>query len=181
MKQWIEKHSIGITLAIVVAIMVIIFCFSAQTGEESGAMSGRITTWVVSLLVPNFESLPETERELLCSRVGFIIRKGAHFSEYALLGFFLMLHIQQIRKRVTVRRFWLWSWVVGTLYAASDELHQGFVAGRGPSVTDVMIDSSGVIVGTILLLLIVWYRQNRRTPNKLTKRKKKAVFLRKKS
>lgn len=181
MKQWIEKHSIGITLSIVVAIMVMIFCFSSQTGEQSGAMSGRITTWIVSLFVPDFESLPEAEREALCSRVGLVIRKGAHFSEYALLGFFLMLHIREVGKRVTVRFPWLWSWSVGTLYAASDEIHQGFVAGRGPSVTDVMIDSCGVIAGTLLLLLIVHHKQPARKRSQLPKKRKKYSLSWKKS
>ena len=46
-------------------------------------------------------------------------------------------------------------WGVGTLYAVSDEFHQGFVAGRGPSVVDVMIDSAGVIAGAWLLLWIL--------------------------
>ena len=33
------------------------------------------------------------------------------------------------------------------LYAASDELHQLFVDGRGAQVKDVLIDSAGSIVG----------------------------------
>lgn len=154
MKQWIQKHSIGLTLALVLAVMVMIFCFSAQNGEQSGAMSGRLTTWVLNLILPDFENFSLEQQEAIRSTAGLIVRKLAHFSEYALLGFSLMLHICQIQKRTVVRLPWLWSWAVGTLYAASDEFHQGFVAGRGPSIVDVMIDSSGVIVGTILLLLI---------------------------
>ncbi len=158
MKTWIQKHSIGITFVIVIAVMVMIYCFSAQTGEESGALSGGITAWIVGCFVPDFESLPVLEQERLCSLVGLVVRKMGHFLEYALLGFSLMLHIQQIKKRTAVPQAWLWSWVIGTLYAASDEFHQGFVAGRGPSVTDVMLDSCGVIAGTALLLLILWRR-----------------------
>jgi VanZ family protein len=37
--------------------------------------------------------------------------------------------------------------VVGVAYAASDEFHQSFVAGRSPTVTDVLIDSVGVLLG----------------------------------
>ena len=37
------------------------------------------------------------------------------------------------------------------LYAATDEFHQSFVGGRGPSVRDVGIDSLGVLIATILL------------------------------
>lgn len=156
MKAWIEKHSIPLSLIPVVLIMVMIFCFSAQTGEESGEMSGRITRWVVAVFVPEWEELPVAEQEELCSTVGLFIRKGAHFTEYALLGFFLMLHIRQICKRTRVLLPWLWAWGIGTLYAASDEFHQSFVGGRGPAVTDVLIDSCGVAVGVALLCFVLW-------------------------
>lgn len=162
MKDWIRKHSILLSLFLVIAIMVMIFCFSAQTGVESGAMSGRITRWVLSLVVPGFGDFSQEKQEAIRSTVSFVVRKLAHFSEYALLGFSLMLHIAQIEKKITVRLPWLWSWAVGTLYAASDEFHQGFVAGRGPSVRDVMIDSSGVIAGTLLLLWIIQRRTRKK-------------------
>ena len=162
MKDWIQKHSILLSLLLVIAVMVIIYCFSAQTGVESGAMSGRITRWVLNLVVPGFGDFSQEKQEAIRSAVSFAVRKLAHFSEYALLGFSLMLHIAQIEKKITVRLPWLWSWCVGTLYAASDEFHQGFVAGRGPSVRDVMIDSSGVIAGTLLLLWIIRRRTRKK-------------------
>ena len=181
MKHWMNRHAVGITLAVVLAIMVMIFCFSAQTGEESGAMSGRITTWIVGVFVPDFDNLPGEEQKNLCSAVGLVIRKTAHFSEYALLGFFLMLHIRQIQKRTKVCLPWLWSWAVGTLYAVSDEIHQGFVGGRYPAATDVMIDSSGVITGTMLLLLICFGRQGRNNHRIDLKKQKKQRPFRKKT
>ena len=155
MKQWIEKHSIVLSLLLVIAVMVMIFCFSAQTGEESGAMSGRLTTWVLNLIIPDFENFSPERQAAIRSTVGLLVRKLAHFSEYALLGFSLMLHITQVQKKITVRLPWLWAWGIGTLYAATDEFHQGFVAGRGPSVVDVMIDSSGVIAGVLLMIWIL--------------------------
>ena len=161
MKAWIQKHSILLSLLLVIAVMVMIYCFSAQNGTQSGAMSGRITTWVLSIVVPDFENWAAEDQESLCDTVGFFIRKTAHFLEYALLGFSLMLHIAQIEKKIAVRLPWLWAWAIGTLYAASDEFHQGFVAGRGPSVRDVMIDSSGVIAGVLLMLLILYRRKRR--------------------
>ena len=162
MKDWIRKHSILLSLFLVIAVMVIIYCFSAQTGVESGAMSGRITRWVLNLVVPGFGDFSQEKQEAIRSTVSFVVRKLAHFSEYALLGISLMLHIAQIEKKITVRLPWLWSWCVGTLYAASDEFHQGFVAGRGPSVRDVMIDSSGVIAGTLLLVWIIRRRTRKK-------------------
>lgn len=161
MKRWIERNSIALSLLLVIAVMVMIFCFSAQTGEQSGAMSGRVTAWIIDLFVPDFEEMAAQEQESLRYTVGLVIRKLAHFSEYALLGFSLMLHIAQIQKKTPVRLPWLWAWGIGTLYAASDEFHQGFVADRGPSVIDVMIDSSGVIVGVLILFWILHGRGRR--------------------
>ena len=155
MKRFFEKYSIALSLLLVIGVMVMIFCFSAQTGKESGAMSGKITTWVLKLVIPDFEEFSQDQQDTIRYAVGFMIRKLAHFSEYALLGFALMLHIAQIQKRITVRVPWLWSWLIGTAYAASDEFHQSFVAERGPSVMDVLIDSAGAICGILLILWIL--------------------------
>ena len=155
MKQWIEKNSIWLSLLLVIAVMVMIYGFSAQTGTESGKMSGRLTTWVLNLIIPDFENFTPEKQESIRSTVGFLVRKTAHFTEYALLGLSLMLHIAQLHKKIVVRMPWLWAWGIGTLYAASDEFHQGFVAGRGPSVRDVCIDSAGVIAGVLIMLWIL--------------------------
>lgn len=159
MKQWIERNSIWLSLLLVIAVMIAIFCFSAQTGEESGEMSGQLTTWMLNLVIPDFENFTPEKQESIRSTVGFIVRKLAHFTEYAILGLSLMLHIAQIQKKIMVRISWLWAWGIGTLYAATDEFHQGFVAGRGPSVRDVTIDSAGVIAGVLIMLLILKKRK----------------------
>jgi VanZ family protein len=68
-----------------------------------------------------------------------ILRKIAHTAEYAVLGALLV--------RATGRP-WL-AWVLGVLYAASDEIHQTFVTGRHGSPIDVAIDAVGVAIGVI--------------------------------
>lgn len=155
MKNWIKRHGIVLSLLLVLAVMVMIYCFSAQTGEESGSLSGRITGWLLRVLIPDFETMEPDAQQNLKDIFGLVIRKLAHFSEYALLGFSLYLHITQLRKKWSVRLPLLWAWGIGTLYAASDEFHQSFVGGRGPSVTDVLIDSAGVIAGVLLMVWIL--------------------------
>ena len=44
---------------------------------------------------------------------------------------------------------------IGFLYACSDEFHQLFVPGRTAKFTDVLIDTSGVIVGSILIFIVI--------------------------
>ena len=163
MRRWIRKHSIILSLILVLAVMGMILCFSAQTGKASGALSGRITARVVRFFVSDFDSFSETQQKELIRTVGLFIRKAAHFSEFALLGFSLMLHIQQLRKKITVQYPQLWAWGVGTVYAISDELHQGFVGGRHPAVTDVLIDSSGVLAGLLFLSGLLWAIHWRKT------------------
>ena len=161
MRTWIEKHSIALSLILVIVVMGMIFFFSAQTASQSGALSGRITTKVIRLFLPGFDTLPLAEQTALRNTVGLWIRKTAHFTEYALLGFSLILHLRQLRKKLCVKLPWFWAWGIGTAYAVTDELHQGLVAGRHPAVTDVMIDSSGVLFGIGFLLLLVRYLHKR--------------------
>lgn len=158
MKAWLNKHGVLLSLIPVVAVMGLIFWFSAQTGTQSGQMSGKVTRWVLEKTVTDFDARPVEEQAQLLQQTGFWIRKTAHFSEFALLGFCLLLHIHQLRKVMNVRLPLLWAWGIGTLYAATDEFHQCFVGGRGPAVRDVLIDSAGVIAGVMLLYLVIKWK-----------------------
>ncbi len=70
-----------------------------------------------------------------------VLRKCAHAAEYAVFGFLLLRAVGRALPSV----------VLGVLYAASDELHQHFVAGRHASPYDVLIDSAGVLAGVFLV------------------------------
>jgi VanZ family protein len=76
-----------------------------------------------------------------------ILRKIAHTAEYALLGALLLRAIRRVQL----------AFLLGVLYAASDELHQTFVRGRHGSPIDVAIDAAGIAVG-----LVVWQRAEAR-------------------
>ena len=41
----------------------------------------------------------------------------------------------------------LWSLAIGVIYAVSDEIHQYFVPGRSMQISDIVIDSFGVLSG----------------------------------
>jgi VanZ family protein len=72
-----------------------------------------------------------------------ILRKGAHLTEYAILG---VLLVRALEREVP-------AFVLGVLYAASDEFHQSFVRGRHAAPLDVAIDSVGLALG-----LLAWRR-----------------------
>lgn len=69
-----------------------------------------------------------------------VLRKLAHFCEYAILGALLLRALGRETYAVAA----------GVVYAATDELHQHFVAGRHAAFRDVAIDAAGVLTGVLL-------------------------------
>jgi VanZ family protein len=73
-----------------------------------------------------------------------VLRKGAHLTEYAVLGGLLL--------RALGRE--LPALLIGIVYAGTDELHQHFVHGRHPSPFDVAFDACGLAVGLLVALSV---------------------------
>ena len=71
------------------------------------------------------------------------IRKGAHVTEYAVLGILLVLTFAAYG----FRRAGTLALITGILYAALDEYHQRFVPGRSGEIKDVLIDACGLLLG----------------------------------
>lgn len=118
-----------------IVCMIIIFRFSADNAEESTEKSD----FFVNIL----ESLPIALRKNL----SFIIRKTAHFSIYALLGFLI--------SGIFFKKEIFYTLSVCFLYACTDEIHQYFVAGRSCRFQDVMIDTAGSFFGILIFILIM--------------------------
>ena len=134
----------------VIAVTGMIFSFSAMKGPESMELSNGFTAWFMRLFYPDFESLPPEKQQQIYGLFVFIVRKAAHFSEFAALGMPLLLLLREYR----LRRAAFWSWVIGTLYAGTDELHQYFNGTRTPSLRDAGIDSAGVLFGILVIMLL---------------------------
>lgn len=129
----------------------IIFGFSSQDGEESKGLSRKITE-LITQNNEKIQSLSSQEKEEVLDRIEAVIRKIAHFSIYTIIGILLMALmcmfniVDKTRVGITL--------VLGIIYAATDEFHQVFVQGRTALITDVVIDTMGVILGILLVLLI---------------------------
>ncbi len=147
-----------VTGGLVIAWMIIIFLFSAQTATESSktsqSVSYRIAKWQNDLF-----GQERTEEELLQQAEGMqlVIRKGAHMSEYALLALLLLFHLEcySFSKKKTI----LLALGCTVCYAATDEFHQLFVPGRAGRVTDVCIDSIGGLAGVIFYTILSFFRR----------------------
>jgi len=81
-----------------------------------------------------------------------ILRKGAHLTEYAVLFLLLRRAFSETYHNLSALAVYWLSVLFAVLFAASDEFHQSFVPGRGPSVVDVGIDTVGVLIGLIIYL-----------------------------
>jgi VanZ family protein len=108
------------------------------------ARSRLLTVWLPvvawAAVIFAFSSIPS-----LSSGLGTwdtFLRKGAHVTEYAVLG--ILLYRALGREPLAL--------AVGIAYAATDELHQHFVRGRHASPVDVAIDAVGVALGMLLWL-----------------------------
>lgn len=128
--------------------MGLIFWFSAQPATVSSDMSGGVIEQVIGSITPGFADLPAEEQAAVVASWQTVVRKGAHVSEYAVLGILTWMALSGHLARRWVRTAVAAG--IGLLYAASDEIHQIFVPGRGPGVVDVLIDFSGVCIGVAL-------------------------------
>lgn len=138
-----------------ILILYLIFTFSAQTGHASSHLSHKISHHVVTIgaKVMN-KDFSEAEIKHYVEKLHMPIRKLAHMTEY----FFLAVAVAFPLYVYGLRGFPLLL-LAGLLCvgaAALDEYHQSFVAGRGPSIRDVMIDSIGIFFGIILVRFICW-------------------------
>lgn len=117
-----------------------------------GSVSGAISDFFKRILQFLFE-----QGESESSGLGFLVRKMAHFTEFTMLGLCLCWLFGMLGKGR------LLPFLCGAAAACVDETIQLFVPDRGPSVRDVCIDSSGVLLGVILLTLGHHYCCKKRT------------------
>ena len=135
MKHMKNKRMINWILLII--WMVIIFEFSSQTGAVSGDLSNSLLYRLLGIFIKDLSDInPDILKTLM-----FLIRKLAHFSEYAILSV-LMLNVLKSYYDFSFK-LGLLALVLCALYAASDEFHQLFIPGRAGSLKDVLIDTSG--------------------------------------
>lgn len=84
----------------------------------------------------------------------FIVRKAAHFTEYAILGILWSLVLSTYPKLKGSRG--LIAFAASGIWAILDEFHQSFVAGRTPAIIDVCIDSAGALAAILLSGAVFW-------------------------
>ena len=170
--------------------MLFIFCMSSAEKDDSNAQSGVICEWICETFIEDYAQLPPARQLELQRSISFPVRKGAHLTEYTILGVLLTLTVSSWNKTAekmsggtelpsridrsagmetpagtqaakpsdpALVKIWTKTAAialsVGFLYAVSDEVHQIFVPGRAGQLRDVLIDTTGVLLGIFLCSL----------------------------
>ena len=142
----------AILIILLLGTFFMIFGFSNQNAEKSGGLRTRVTEEVTKNIKP-IQNLEKDQKENVLHRIESVIRKIAHFSIYTIVGLLLMslLSTYPLKENIKI----ITSLGIGVLYAISDEVHQLFISGRSGQITDVLLDSMGVLLGIFLVLLVI--------------------------
>ena len=143
---WLIAWRVIFTFALIGCI-VFIFSNSLQIADVSEGASGRVLGILQGIL--RHLGLPGAADRLTMH----IVRKLAHFCEYTLEGFLLML-CMRVYSRHPLRHITV-PMLGGVLTALTDETIQLFSEGRSSQVTDVWLDSAGVLAGILTALVLM--------------------------
>jgi VanZ family protein len=138
--------------------IVVIFILSAQPKEESNALSMKVTEVVTEKVIPD---KVVKEKDFNMDRLNNVMRTHAHFLLYMVLGILTLnllgaVGVSKYRELIAL--------LICIIYAMTDEFHQLFVPGRGAQITDVLVDSSGALVGILIVFVVkkvIGIRSNR--------------------
>ena len=96
---------------------------------------------------------PHASKHAMAS-FNYVVRKSAHFVEYAVLGALLFRAFRSGDPARWRFRWAVYSFIAAMGWALLDELHQAFTRTRGASILDSLLDSSGALVMLIVIAII---------------------------
>ena len=122
--------------------------FLASTSMMSASNTSSIVRSALLWLFPHAS-------EATINFINFVvIRKGAHFTEYAIFAL-LAARAFKTSSHELLRRYWFWAALLLVIcYSLSDEFHQSFVPSRTASIYDSMIDSLGGLSALAVFAII---------------------------
>ena len=127
----------AISVILLAAVMITIFCLSHQDSTDSAEVSGSVVSWLYELLKID---LPDGT-----------VRTIAHGCEYAALGFLMLNALRSFRQNFSP----ILSVLLSFFYAVTDEIHQLFVPGRAFQLVDLAVDLTGILLGTAAFIILV--------------------------
>lgn len=119
-------------------VIAVCWCLAIFMATASPASTGNHT----QQLIMKYTGITYEQ----AATVNLLFRKFVHLSSFGLLAIFFYKSFE--------KNAFLNAWLLATLYAASDEIHQAFVPNRTASILDVGIDSIGAILALLLLTFL---------------------------
>ena len=143
-----------IFLILVLFWMGVIFKFSSANGEKSTGTSRSSLEKIITLFNKNID---KERLDEIVIKYDVVLRKFTHFSGYLVGGVLLYFMYFYLNKLVNykLKNIKIYSVVTGSIYAMTDELHQHFVSGRSGEIKDVVLDTSGVIIGVVIVWAVI--------------------------
>ena len=129
------------------------FVLFASSSSFSASNTSRIIRPLLLWLFPDI-----SEESL--AYVHFLVRKAAHFSEYALLALLAARAFRTSQKERLRRLWWLAAFALVACVALVDEYHQSFLPSRTGTIYDSLLDMTGGAVA--LTCLALWLAVRRR-------------------
>jgi VanZ family protein len=128
--------------ALVAVWMAVIFLLSSDQFSEANTAA-----WIAAIpLIGAFRPSPAH-----IEAGNLIVRKCAHFVEYAILSMLTFRALRALRPRLGARRLLVLAVLIAAAYASLDELHQWlWTQTRTGSVMDVLLDSVGALAGAVV-------------------------------
>lgn len=140
-------------IACMVVIMILIFYLSSQSSDESYKLSEHISQMIGSDATENRDNILKSNPNAKAEDIGinYLLlgintRKIAHVFLYFSLSIFTYLSLSGTKCRG------LTCFAIDVIYACTDEIHQHLI-GRTGSVTDVLIDSLGILAALLMFFL----------------------------
>ena len=148
------KKRMTLCICLLIVCLAFIWGNSLTNGEDSGNLSGGVMAWINTFL-----RLDSAGADML----HWLIRKGAHFTEFACLGLLLTWLFGMMGEKKG--HLFCMPLLFGMMAACVDETIQVFVPDRGPSPVDIWIDTCGVAAGIVILLAGHYYVRKKHTMN----------------
>ena len=132
-----------VSWSLLIGWMLLIFFMSNQPADISNKQS--------DLVINLFSAIGIDLNTHLGELASFVVRKGAHFTEYFILYCF---SIAVCKNYVDIKKARIYCLFIVLGYEISDEVHQSFIAGRENAIRDVAIDFLGGVLGFIVNWII---------------------------
>ena len=135
------KHNKWMVLSNI--MIIFIFGNSLMPGSVSGEHSDAVTKLLEYIIFFVFQV------QMDLSNLTFMLRKAAHFLEFALLGFFVIRAL--LERELPLNKAVILALMISVFVGVVDESIQYFVPGRAMSVFDMLIDASGATLGIFMV------------------------------